>query len=322
VQNYLITTDTRGREVIRMREAERDGLPPGRARISSPYDPDARWSAKGEDLFWNGYKVHLTETCDDPAADPGGGAAGGERPNLVTNVATTDGTVPDAVMTEPVHAALAQRALSPGEHLVDSGYPSAAGVVEAARRWGISLVSPLLADTSPQARAGEGYDRAHFGIDFDTRQATCPQGHRSAGWHPVTLKGRPHVVIQFAAATCRDCPVRTRCTRADPAKHGRQLTIPAREVYQAQQAARGEQTTADWQARYAPRAGAEGTMHQAVADAGMRRARYRGLPKTRLQHMFSAVAINLSRLDAYWTGRPLDRSRTSQLSRLEVALAA
>jgi IS5 family transposase len=130
------------------------------------------------------------------------------------------------------------------------------------------------------------------------------------------------VVIQFAAATCRDCPVRTRCTRADPAKHGRQLTIPAREVYQAQQAARGEQTTADWQARYAPRAGAEGTIHQAVADAGMRRARYRGLPKTRLQHMFSAVAINLSRLDAYWTGRPLDRSRTSQLSRLEVALAA
>lgn len=50
VQNYLITTDARGREVVRMREADTDGLPPGRVRSSSPYDPDARWAAKGEDL--------------------------------------------------------------------------------------------------------------------------------------------------------------------------------------------------------------------------------------------------------------------------------
>ncbi|MGW7731175.1 hypothetical protein ACWGJ6_49250, partial [Streptomyces canus] len=37
------------------------------ARLASPYDPDARWAAKGEDLFWMGYKVHLTETCETPA---------------------------------------------------------------------------------------------------------------------------------------------------------------------------------------------------------------------------------------------------------------
>jgi hypothetical protein len=55
VQNYVITTDARGREVIRAREADTDGLPPGRTRLSSPYDLDARWAAK-DDLFWNGYK--------------------------------------------------------------------------------------------------------------------------------------------------------------------------------------------------------------------------------------------------------------------------
>ena len=38
--------------------------------------------------------------------------------------------------------------------------------------------------------------------------------------------------------------------------------------------------------------------------------------------MFSAVALNLIRLDAYWNGRPLDRTRTSHLARLELALAA
>src|SRR5512144_387219 len=72
VQNYVITTDATGREVIRAREADTDGLPPGSTRLTSPYDLDARWSAKGDDLYWNGYKVHVTETCDPPDPTPAG----------------------------------------------------------------------------------------------------------------------------------------------------------------------------------------------------------------------------------------------------------
>ena len=82
------------------------------------------------------------------------------------------------------------------------------------------------------------------------------------------------------------------------------------------------QDTPGWQARYARRAGVEGTIRQGVAVTGMRRGRYRGLPKTQLEHVFSATALNLIRLDAYWNGHALDRSRTSHLSRLELALAA
>ncbi|WP_413754676.1 hypothetical protein [Streptomyces sp. R-74717] len=54
----------------------------------------------------------------------------------------------------------------------------------------------------------------------------------------------------------------------------------------------------------------------------MRRARYRGLPKTHLEHAFSAVALNLLRLDAWWNGHPLDRTRTGHLARLDLSLAA
>ena len=129
---------------------------------------DARWAAKGDDLYWNGYKVHVTETCDPPDptppdADPTGGPAGRdpagrdsgrERPNIITGVATTDATVPDVAMTEHIHAALAGRELLPAEHYLDSGYPSAALVVDSLHRWGVSLVTPLLADQSRQARAG------------------------------------------------------------------------------------------------------------------------------------------------------------------------
>jgi Transposase DDE domain len=62
-------------------------------------------------------------------------------------------------------------------------------------------------------------------------------------------------------------------------------------------------------------------MHQA-ASHGARRARYRGLPKTRLDHVYMACALNLIRLHAHWTGTPPDRRRTSHLARLELSLAA
>ena len=62
-------------------------------------------------------------------------------------------------------------------------------------------------------------------------------------------------------------------------------------------------------------------MHQA-ARRGARRARYRGLKKTRLDHAFMAVALNLLRLNAYWNGNPLDRARTSHLARLELNITA
>jgi hypothetical protein len=76
VQNYTRVISADGREVVKRREKapEGDGLPPGHARIASPYDLDARWGAK-RGQSWLGYKLHITETCDDPpACDCGGGA--------------------------------------------------------------------------------------------------------------------------------------------------------------------------------------------------------------------------------------------------------
>ncbi|MEV0695601.1 transposase [Streptomyces sp. NPDC050388] len=67
---------------------------------------------------------------------------------------------------------------------------------------------------------------------------------------------------------------------------------------------------------------ARGPYPQAVAVTGMRRARYLGLQKTHLEHVFSAVALNLIRLDAWWNGHPLDRTRVSHLARLDLSLAA
>jgi IS5 family transposase len=91
---------------------------PAAELIASPYDADARYSMK-RDLQWVGYKVHLTETCDD------------DQPHLITQVITTPATTPDCVMGPPIHQDLAQRDLLPSVHLLDGGYVDAELLVAA-----------------------------------------------------------------------------------------------------------------------------------------------------------------------------------------------
>ena len=342
VQNYTRTITAGGREVIKRREKEPegDGLPPGHARIASPYDTDARWGVKREE-FWLGYKLHVTETCDDPPpctcgpAGAAGQAATGSAgegaqdrghdkgcahlvfPNLITHVATTDATVTDNQMTTAICEDLAKKNLAPGRSYLDSGYLSAAVVVSALTTWGIALIGPLLADTSAQARARAGDARADFTVDYDTKTATCPQGKTSASWTPCAQRGKDAIVATFSASDCGPCPARSLCTTSG--KNRRQLTVLPRDLAEAQAAARAAEKTIPFQADYARRAGVEGTMHQATSH-GARRARYRGLPKTRLDHVYMAAALNLVQLEAFWTGTPLDRRRTSHLARLELEL--
>jgi len=330
VQNYTRAI-TGGKEVIKRREKEPegDGLPPGHARIASPYDLDARWGGK-RDTFWLGYKLHVTETCDDEPRCGCPGHGTGRRghdedcaapafPNLITHVATTDATVTDNQMTTAICEDLARKNLAPGRSYLDSGYLSAAVVVSALTTWGIALIGPLLADTSAQARAGAGYARADFTVDYATKTVTCPQGKRSVSWTPCAQRGKDAIVATFSPGDCGPCPARSLCTTSG--RNRRQLTVLPRGLAEAQAAARAAEKTIPFQADYARRAGVEGTMHQAISH-GARRARYRGLPKTRLDHVYMACALNLLRLEAFWTGTPLDRQRTSHLARLELGLVA
>ena len=316
IQGFTRAVDEGGREVISRREPGGDGVPPAHLRISSPYDGDARWGAK-RDMAWLGYKLHISETCDDPPACGclrDGHCGHDVRPNLITGVATTSASVTDAEMTLAVSAALAGRGLGPGRHYLDRGYGSARAVLETSRLFGVTLVTPLPADSSRQARAGQGYDRSAFAIDYDARTVTCPQGKPSTGWTPVRAAGHDKIVVRFGILACRPCPARELCTNAS--RNGRQLTILPREVHELQAAVRAGQQDQTWQDDYKHRAGIEGAISQAVTITGCRLARYRGLGRTHLGHVYSAVALNLRRLDAYWNDTPLNRATTSHLARL------
>ena len=120
--------------------------------------------------------------------------------------------------------------------------------------------------------------------------------------------------IIFATEVCAACPVRRDCTRSQTT--GRVLHVRSQASHEALQARRQEQETPAFRQAYQIRSGIEGTLSQAVRGMGMRRARYDGLHKTHLEHMLTAVAINLVRIDAVLTQTPRGKTRRSNFARL------
>ena len=275
--------------------------------ITSPYDIEARYGTK-RGIAWVGYKVHGTETCED------------DQPHLITGVMTTPATTPDCVMGPALQHNLAPRDLLPGTHLLDGGYVAADLLVTAQAPHPIDVVGPPFGSYSRQRRAGQGYDLAAFVIDGEAQQAHGPQGHTRVKWTPGhDRRGGPVVRIRFDTAICRACPARQACTLATDAP--RQLTVRLQAQHEAIQAARQRQETAAFKAHYARRAGVEGTHAQGVRRCGLRQARSIGLAKTPLQHLITAVALNVVRLGAWWLGTPRAKTRCSPFAALRAVAA-
>ncbi len=279
---------------------EKEGIPPSRHFISSPYDTDAHFGRK-RTTQWVGYKVHLTETCDD------------ELPRLITHVETTSAPISDGAVTSDVHRALEKKALLPSIHLVDTGYLDADLLVKTKKEFAVDLVGPTRPDYRWQAREGKGFDAHSFHIDWEQREATCPEGRKSISWTPAIDGQKNEVVkIKFSMTDCRTCPSQKSCTRGVR----RTVTLRRQEQYAALQEARQRETTEAYIEEYKKRAGIEGTISQGVRAFKLRRARYIGEAKTNLQHVLTAVAMNFVRVGRWLMGEPLAHTRQTRFVRL------
>ena len=97
-----------------------DHDPPSGQAICSPYDPAARYARKRNNT-WVGYRVHLSETCEE------------DKPNLITNVMTTAASVADIKELDDIHCSLDAHQRLPDEHIVDAGYVSSDTLVSSYR---------------------------------------------------------------------------------------------------------------------------------------------------------------------------------------------
>jgi transposase len=293
----------------RWRTAE-DGLPASAAFVSSPYDTEAHYARK-RTTTWVGYKVHLTETCDD------------QTPHLITHVETTPAPVADGAITPVIHRALQETALLPATHLVDTGYLDAELLVTSRQDYDVDLLGPARPDVKWQARAGQGFDAQSFAIDWERQQAICPQGHASISWTPALDNRQTRVIkIKFSTTQCGACPCRTQCIRSQKRYVRRTITVRPKEQALALQAQRERAGTPEYLAAYARRAGVEGTLSEGVRSHGMRRSRYVGLQRTHLAHVLTAAAINFVHVGAWLSDTPRAQTRHSRFVQLMTQAAA
>lgn len=299
-RHYEYTADAPAESRVRWKEKKE--LPRAEAGIESPYDMDARFRSRRE-VNWVGYAVHLSETCDD------------EQCHLITHVETTDATIHEAQRTEAIHQSLADKQMSPSEHFVDSAYVSAEHLVNAKEQQ-IEMVGPTRQNPSWQSKVEGGYDERQFDIDWSAETVTCPEGNVSKSWKPrVKLGDRAYIQVRFSRLDCAMCDAKERCTRGPQ----RSLSFLPQVQYEALERAREVHSSLDGKERYKRRAGIEGTISQGVRGFGLRRSRYRGLPKTHLQNVAIGAAINIDRLVNWINDVPLEKTRVSRFKALEVA---
>jgi transposase len=277
----------------------------GKDTISTPHDPDARYSQKrGED--WVGYKSQITQTVEEDPTAP-------QAPQLITDARVTLATTADYQQTESIQQALQRRDLLPETHIVDNGYVIGETLASSTAN-GVDLIGPIKPDSSKQARAKTGTALDDFDIDYNLEQVRCPQGHLSKEWLTFKRHAKTFIRVSFDTQKCVACPLFAACVSPNKKRaRGRILQIsPYHELIKHR---RQEQKTADFRHTYRRRSGIEATLSAMVRTQGLRFARFKGLAKVNLNCIFIAIGYNLKRASQWLAGvRPKPRTRQGRLA--------
>ncbi len=245
-------------------------------RIVSTTDPEMRHGRKSKARRFNGHKMHVLTDADTELVlglevgagnDNDGDAAAG----LVSEARDEAGL--------PVAEVVGDMAYGDGD--------TRAEVEQAGAK--------MTAKVPPPTTTGR-FTKNEFTIDLTDPQApaaTCPTGQRTR--HLISAgrdyKGRPVKALAFPTAVCAACPLRPRCTTS---KQGRTVALQHHEA--RQQAARVAQTRRTTIAKLRQRPKVERKIDH-LQDLGMRKARYRGRRKTKLQLLLAGIVANINRTD-------------------------
>lgn len=257
-------------------------------RVQNPHDPDATYAAKGTGERKKehvGYKVQVAETVTEKVLAPGEPTT-----NFLTGIVTHAARESDeagAVLME--HEQQALGLAQPPVLYADAAYISTQELRRAAAE-GRELIGP-----APAAGGKNGgcFGSDRFDVRVEERRATCPAGQTSGPCSRIAeaATGKVSFRFEWPAPTCAQCPLRPQCLK--PGQPHRTLAVG--EHHSILQQRRQEQQTEAFKARMKHRNAIEGTQSELVRAHGLRRARYRGLPKAKLQNYLAGAACNVKR---------------------------
>jgi len=303
------------------------------AAVKNPHDPDAQYShkknrpakgdksaaGKGADnnggadtkaksgIEWIGYKVQVAETVEDEPRE-----AGEPTASFITSVETQCANGSDeAGMVQTLDSQEQSGLGLPPKMYVDGAYVSAEAIKEAEAQ-GRELVGPAQRATNKAT----GFKTEAFDVDVENRKAICPGGHAATNCSRLEEKATGKVSFRFEwggkSGPCPTCPLRGRCL--SPGQHHRTLAVGQSHSHLQQR--RQEMQSDEFKNQMKRRNAIEGTQSELVRGHGLRRARYRGLNKVRLQNYLIGAAANAKRWArrAAWELKQAAKNATESLT--------
>jgi transposase len=263
---------------------QREAQPAG--AVHNPHDPEAQWAVKGQGNHKKehvGYKVQVAETVNGAELEPGEPTR-----NFITAMATQPATGSDDAGLPLVETEQAAMGLEkPHAWYVDGAYVSAERLAQAQAQ-GRELIGPAQASPKREGR----FSVEDFQISVEERRAICPAGNENTQCSRLEEEGTGKVSYRFEFSThCHACPLRDQCL----GKGQRHRTVVVGQYHTHLQARRQEQRTEAFKKKVRQRNAIEGTQSELVRAHGLRRARYRGLVKARLQNYLAGAACNIKR---------------------------
>jgi len=245
----------------------REGV--ARDRTVSHSDPEARHGRKSASRRFDGHKM---DVLSDEASE------------LVLGVDVRAGNAGDGEGAAPLLGQARSAGLDISTLLADMAY-SDGDVRVSVEAAGAELVAKV-----PPLSNGAYYPKTEFYFELDRGEVTCPAGEVAKDARPTKdHKGRPATLFVFDAHECGSCPLRPECTSA-PAR-----TVMVGPHHERTEAARAAQDSPEVKALLRKRAKVERKIDH-LQDLGMRKARYRGRRKTKLQALLAATVANFKRL--------------------------
>jgi hypothetical protein len=235
-------------------------------------DPEMRHGHKSAAKHFDGRKVTVATDAES---------------ELVLAVETMPANRTDgAELLTIIDAVERQAEVAVGQVLGDTSYGTADNRAACAER-GIELLSPL-----PQA-SDPAIAKAAFDLDLAAPSATCPAGQTTTAVHiKRDEQGRPVLQFTFPRPVCEACRLFTRCVHSKT--DGRTITSHYHEGLL--RTARVQQATPEFKTSYRQRAAID------LVEHGLRRARYLGRVKVRLQNHWIGAVVNLKRLFRLFQG--------------------
>jgi hypothetical protein len=241
----------------------------GKGHICSPHEPEAEYANKGK-KGWLGYKAQVAESV----------TSGNQ--NFITHIDLEAATQFDGNCIDSVISELESKQIAPSELYGDTHYNTSDNIKNLADK-SIDLRGEVMPAVSKKSSENVGFE-----IRLTDSKVVCPMGIDSK-----FFRNKPNgtVSASFPIEACLQCSRREACK---PEPRGKiYIQRPENETLSQR---RSQLEDPAYRKDLNHRNGVEGTISGLVRGQNIRRCRYRGYSKSRLQIKMSGAAANVMRL--------------------------